>query len=157
MNNREYYKTLYEQLQAQCSLIEANIAQAQAQAVVASDMVDPISSAPIRTTAGTTPPGGIPIPPGLPPAPGILPNWPMPPIGGPGWNQWLGEWYRLNAPTPPRRGETPAQYQERRRANQAIHKQFGRWRELYWRLSQERPITAGVQESTNLIEKRFDS
>jgi hypothetical protein len=115
-----------------------------------------VSSAPIKTTAGTAPPGGIPIPPGLTPAPGILPSWPMPPIGSPSWNTWLSEWVRLNAPTPPRRGETPAQYQERRRANQDLQKQFGRWRDMYWRLSQERPMMAGVQESTNLIEKRFD-
>jgi hypothetical protein len=153
MNNRESYKTLYEQLQAQCNLIEANIAQAQA--VAATDMADKVSYAPSTPSAGTSASGGIPIPPGLPPAPGLLPDWPMPPIGGPGWNEWLSEWLRLNGPTGPRPGESASEYQQRRKANQALQRQFGRWRDMYWRLSQQRPMSA-VQESVNLIEKRFD-
>ena len=128
MNDLEYYKALYEQLQAQYNLIEANIARARVEADVATDLIDPATYASSKTAAVTAPPGGIPIPPGVGPPPGILPNWPMPPIGSPLWNAWLSEWVRLNAPTPPRRGETAAQYQERRRAHQALQKAFARWR-----------------------------
>ena len=151
MNDLEYYKRLYEQLKTQINLVEANIAQAQ----VATDIADKVAYSPSTTSAGTAPGGGIPIPPGLPPAPGLLPDWPMPPVTSPDWNRWLSEWIRLNGPTGPRPGESASEYQQRRKANQALQTQFQRWRDMYWRLSQQRPMSA-VQESANLIEKRFD-